>query len=424
VPRLPRLAVLAAATFVGLTFASAAQAGIETLVFRSKPIMVQPYEASQTVQLVDSPSVNGYVTGMSADIVDENGDSVPNNHVMLHHVVFAKIGTPDYTCGGMSGVPAQRFYAEGEEHYSMALPGGVGYPNRSSDHWGMLTMLMNHHAMAMKVSVRYTVRYVTGEVLASVHPIWLDIHDCSSDPIFDVPGTGGRGSTYSRRVDLTLRDSGRLMTAGGHMHGGAIKLQLSDQTCGRSLFTSLPTWGGPIPLPLMHEPGPRHMSSFASPLGIPVAAGSTLRLTAVYDNSRPHTRVMGIMILYLQPTLVGGCEPIPALTVDLGQPGPPPRITVPLLRKPQGPLRKNIRRTWVADYAYGAERVSIKRGTTFKWNFGGGVPHDVTLASGPVGFSSPSVRTGTFSYHFTRPGTYKLFCSLHPKRMTQIVQVR
>jgi plastocyanin len=48
----------------------------------------------------------------------------------------------------------------------------------------------------------------------------------------------------------------------------------------------------------------------------------------------------------------------------------------------------------------------------------------VTLASGPVGFASPSMQRGSFSYRFTRPGTYRLFCSLHPARMTEIVTVR
>jgi len=425
VPRRVRLAALAAVTLLALAFGSSAGAEVQTLVFHSQPVTAKPYEATQAVQLVDSPNVDGYVTGMSADIVDENGNVVPNNHVMLHHVVFAKVGTPDYTCGGINGYPAQRFWAEGEEHYALTLPDGLGYPNRASDRWGMLTMLMNHHAHSMKVSVRYTVRYVTDESLAPVHPIWLDIHDCSADPIFDVPGTGGRGSTYSRHTDLKIRESGRLVTAGGHLHGGGINLELSDQTCGRRLFTSLPSWGGPMPLPLMHEPGPSHMSSFASPIGIPVAAGDTLRLTAVYDNSRPHTRVMGIMIAYLTPTLVSGCEPIPALTLDLGNPGPPPKITVPLLRKPSGPLRKNIRSTWVGDYRYGAQRVTVKRGTTFTWRFIGSVDHDVTLASGPEGFSSRSMRGGaTYRHRLTRRGTYKLFCSLHPMRMTQIITVR
>jgi plastocyanin len=48
----------------------------------------------------------------------------------------------------------------------------------------------------------------------------------------------------------------------------------------------------------------------------------------------------------------------------------------------------------------------------------------VTLASGPVGFASPSIQRGTYRYRFTRPGVYKLFCSLHPTRMTQVVTVR
>jgi plastocyanin len=417
-----RLAVLAAVTVVGLCFGPAAEAGVQTLVFKTGPIDVTPYDAITKTLLIDSPSVDGYVTGMKADLVDADGKVVPNTQVMLHHVVFAKIGPSDYTC---PGTYAQRFFAEGEEHYAMSLPDGYGYPNKGSDHWGLLAMLMNHFPDSATVWVRYTVTYATGERLQPVKPIWLDMNNCKADPIFDVPGTGGPGSTYSRHVDLTMPESGRLLTAGGHMHGGGIKLELSDETCGRSLFTSLPSWNGPIPLPLLHEPGPTKMSSFQSPLGIPVAAGDDLRLTAVYDNGRPHTRVMGIMIVYLVPTLVSGCEPVPGLTIDLGTPGPPTNIRVPLLKKPAGALRRNIKSTWVGDYRYGAQRVSIKRGTKFTWRFIGAVPHDVTLVSGPVGFSSPWTQNGgTFTHTFSRPGTYRLFCSLHPARMTEIIQVR
>jgi plastocyanin len=417
-----RVAVLAAVTVVGLCFGPPAEAAIQTLVFKTGPITVTPYDAITRTQLIDSPSVDGYVTGMKADLVDADGNVVPNTHVMLHHVVFAKIGQPDYTC---PGTYAQRFFAEGEEHYAMSLPDGYGYPNKGSDHWGLLAMLMNHFPESATVSVRYTVTYSIAEQLRPVKPIWLDMNNCKADPIFDVPGTGKPGSTYSRHVDLTMPEGGRLLTAGGHLHGGGIKLELSDRTCGRTLFSSLPSWNGPIPLPLLHEPGPTKMSSFQSPLGIPVAAGDTLRLTAVYDNSRPHTRVMGIMIVYLVPTLVAGCESPPALTIDLGTPGPPTNIAVPLLRKPEGPLRKNVRSTWVGDYRYGAQRVTVQRGTKFTWRFIGTVPHDVTLVSGPVGFSSPwTEKGGTFAHTFSRPGTYKLFCSLHPARMTQIIRVR
>jgi plastocyanin len=179
--------------------------------------------------------------------------------------------------------------------------------------------------------------------------------------------------------------------------------------------------------PVMHENGPKHMTTFSSAAGIPVSAGDRLRLTATYDNSLPHTRVMGIMILFLAPAAPaspGRCVAGPALPADPdSHPAAPPRVRLPLLKQPTGPL-KSVFSTWMGDYAYGAERIALKAGSKFKWTFAGPSRHDVTLASGPVGFASPSRSRGTFSFRFTRPGVYKLYCSLHPTQMTQIVTVR
>ena len=75
-----------------------------------------------------------------------------------------------------------------------------------------------------------------------------------------------------------------------------MRVELRNATCGTKPFESRPTWGGPKPKPLLHEPGPTKMSSFRSATGIPVAKGDRLRLNAVYDNSAPHTRAMGIMM--------------------------------------------------------------------------------------------------------------------------------
>jgi plastocyanin len=166
------------------------------------------------------------------------------------------------------------------------------------------------------------------------------------------------------------------------------------------------------------------MTSFTSAEGIPVAAGDRLRLTAYYDDSLPHTRVMGIMILYLAPGAVSGCEAVPPLQLDPGTPSAPPLSLFPLPTQPSGPTR-NVRSTWVGDYRFGVGRVRVKPGTTFTWRFLGSVSHNVTLANGPIGFSSPSLRGGaTFSYRFARRGVYQLVCSLHPVAMTEIVTVR
>jgi hypothetical protein len=419
--------LLFAVVLAALAFPAGATADVQSLVFESAPIQVDRYAVARGVQLVQSPSVDGDVVGMKADVVDLNGNVVPDTDVMLHHVVFAKLGAPDSTCSSFTGydgktTPAitQRFYAQGEEHFTLRLPDGYGYPNRATDRWGLLYMLMNHHPQTETVRIRYTVTYATGQARTPVTAIWLDVRNCRADPVFNVPGMGGPGSTFARQADWVAPQSGVFVAGGAHLHGGGVSVDVSDTSCG-SIFTSYPIWGGTEPHPVMHEPGPVAMTGFSDPLGRPVRAGDTLRITATYDDGAPHVRVMGIAILYFAPRPEASCEPFVS---PLPVPTQPQKVTVALLKQPRGPLR-HVRSTWVGDYIFGAQRVTIPRGTVFTWRFIGEVAHDVTVASGPVGFGSPSLSGGkTFSFHFTRPGTYRLFCSLHPALMTEVIQVR
>jgi type IV secretory pathway protease TraF len=94
-----RVAVaLAATAVVAFGHAAVARADDQTLTFRSTSVTVGPYAVQQSTMLVPSPTVDGYVTGISADVVDQDGVSEPITHVMLHHIVFAKVGVPDLTC--------------------------------------------------------------------------------------------------------------------------------------------------------------------------------------------------------------------------------------------------------------------------------------------------------------------------------------
>jgi plastocyanin len=410
------LASLAAA----LAVPALAGAEERVLTFTTGPISVEGYGVAQQPVLAESPKVDGYVVGMDAEVVDAAGRVQGRDKVMLHHIVFAKIGVPDFTCGGA----AERFFAEGEERLALTLPAGYGYPNTARDRWGLLYMLMNHKPQRLHGYIRYRVRYVTGEALTPVKPIWLDVRNCTGpDPVFDVPGGGKRFSTFTKTADFTLPESGRLVSGGGHLHGGGIRLELRNATCRTRLFDSRPTWGGPLPRPILHEPGPTKMSSFRSREGIPVARGQKLRLAAVYDNARPHTRAMGIMLVFLAPGAVDGCGATPALDVDLGRPSAPPPFAMPLPRRPTGPVSAATS-TFVGDFRYGAERILLRRGTTFTWNFRGTFQHDVTVVGGPEGFSAPWTTTGVFTHRFRKAGVYRIFCSLHPARMVQQITVR
>jgi hypothetical protein len=425
--------VLLLAALSALGFPGSALGETLTLTIRAPdPLTISSYGVVQGQILVPSPRLDGYVVGMSATLVDAAGVELPVQNVMLHHVVFGKLGARDYTCSMYTGYDgktypafAERFYGLGEERTEIAFPSGYGYPNRATDQWGMVYMLMNHRNVRNTVYVQYTVRYTVGEPLVPVTPVWLDVRNCRSDPIFSVPGTGPLFSTYAQHADFVMPESGRFVAGGTHLHGGGLRLELTNETCGARMFTAEPTWGLPVIRPVMHENGPKHMTTFASPDGIPVSKGDRLRLNAVYENSLPHTRVMGIMIAYFVPGAVPACAPAPALAADpLSSPGAPPRVLLPLLRQPTGRLFRDLAGTWAADFRYGHQRLSVRRGTTFRWRFLGRARHDVTLASGPVGFASQSRASGSFSFRFTRPGTYRLFCSLHPTQMTQIVTVR
>jgi len=71
------------------------------------------------------------------------------------------------------------------------------------------------------------------------------------------------------------------------------------------------------------------------------------------------------------------------------------------------------------------QKVVIARGRGVRWIFKDTFAHDVTTANGPSAFGSPHLRNGQ-GWHrtFTRPGTYRVYCTLHPVDMHQIIKVR
>ncbi len=115
----------------------------------------------------------------------------------------------------------------------------------------------------------------------------------------------------------------------------------------------------------------------------------------------------------------------------------PPRFTVPLTglrgngkaRKINAPpgAREKVKSgsvIGVGDRFFTRPNVSVGSGSVLKWRFFGEELHNLTVASGPRGFSSVNLNGGRrFRQKLRAPGTYKLFCGLHPVTMTQTVKV-
>lgn len=452
-----------ACALVGLLGAASAQAASQTITRTFGPIKIGGYEVRQDTSFgVPTPGVTGAITDMKVDVVDKNGKPLPISRVMLHHIVFLNMGAPgrprhDRTCGqftmwdSRSTLPAlaERFYAAGEERAELHLPPGYGYPVEAGDTWLMTWMLMNHKQLPDEAYIRYTAQVETADPLRAVTPYWLDVANCMVDPIYNVPGGGRRGSLHKRSAEWTVPEAGRLVAGSGHVHGGGKDLTVSQPQCeNRAVARFTPTWGSPRhPFynvrPILHEPGPINVTSMESPTGIPVAAGSKLRLTSTYDGALPHTRVMGISVVYLAPdaAVTEPCGALPGDVTYSARPAgraAPPVFTVPLtgiddsgkavtIDAPPGRrvTVKSGATIKVQRYAFSKPNVALKKGGKLTWKFDdNGAIHNVTLASGPIGFGSDNLDRGSFTQRFDKAGTYRVFCALHPVAMTESIVVR
>jgi len=447
------LAALAVTTAALIT-ATQAVATPQQLTYTYGPVRVAPFQVNQGIAFSDvpKPTVDGYITHMEVEVVDAQGQKISPKELMLHHIVFLNLGQGlnfdhhDWTCSIFTGIDgrtrlpalADRFYAAGEERNVLDLPPGYGYPVKGADNWILTWMLMNHHPHAQNAYIQYKVTYETAP-LRPAYMVWLDVRDCLGDPVFNVPGGGAPGSTYSQNATWSATQPGRIVAGGGHLHGGGRAITLSEPSCGdRQLFVSKPLYGLPDNdfyhvVPALHEPGPINMSGFETATGIPLAKGEKLKITATYDDQWPHMRVMGIFGAYFSPdpSVAGACGPVPGdiqtrASTAPGRPDPP-HFVVPLARPPLGKWRTlrtgaTIR---VDDAGFARQKVRLPKGAKLRWRFAGSGLHNVTLANGPRGFASPNLdQDRTFSYRFKVPGTYKLFCTLHPTSMVEVVKVR
>ncbi|HKT20287.1 MAG TPA: cupredoxin family copper-binding protein [Stellaceae bacterium] len=75
-------------------------------------------------------------------------------------------------------------------------------------------------------------------------------------------------------------------------------------------------------------------------------------------------------------------------------------------------------------FAFAPQALTVAVGTTVTWTNRDGEPHTVVNADNPRLFKSAALDTGDgFSFTFSKPGTYKYFCSIHP-HMTGVVIVK
>jgi plastocyanin len=429
-----------------------ADPGLRTYVYRVGPFSIGGYQTFRHNDVVQPPPQAGSIVGMDVRVVDPNGDEIPQAQLMLHHNVFTN-GGPDNTRKDGAcpdNAVKERFYGTSEELRPLTLPRGYGYPTSPRDQWKMIWMVMNHRHQRREAYVEYRVTVDPDPSLTPVTPYWLSVVPCISDPMYTVPGGGTAGAVARRSKTFTMPRAGRIVAVGGHLHGGSYGLRLSEPDCGnRTIVLSDPTYAAPgDPIyrvhPLLHEPDPKSIDWHQWRDGWAIAKGDRLRVTAAYDASRPHMRVMGISHVYLaaDSSVQKSCAPAPEQEEVLGPDfengrDAPPAVRLMLaqwrgtgkarvIERPTGAFRRldGDAGVLVDRFAFRPSLLSIPRGSSLTWRFRDSYIHDATVVRGPRGFATKTVRNRNQRVRFGVPGEYRLYCSIHPVLMSQVVKVR
>ena len=117
---------------------------------------------------------------------------------------------------------------------------------------------------------------------------------------------------------------------------------------------------------------------------------------------------------------------IPAAAAAAALLGPTAAAAAPLETTPleTTPLETTPSKTAVQikDFAFSGKVAQVRVGETVTWVNRGATPHLAKSTAAPVAFASPKLAAGeSWSFTFTKPGTYAYVCKLHPKMKATVV---
>lgn len=215
--------------------------GVQRTEYWVGPLNVTPgqnrIENRVIVKGTERPSVDGWITRIEPNLVDEDGTVPDSSKVMFHHGVW--INQSGYGPGY-----SQNFYGTGEEKTTLDLPDGYGLRYRANQGWILNHMIHNLIFTPRTMYITYTVDFIPDTApeaagMTEVKPIWMDVEDGSIYPVFDVlRGSGQDGKfTYPEDADNPYRNAwqknikrvpadGVLVSTTGHVHTGGLSTEL------------------------------------------------------------------------------------------------------------------------------------------------------------------------------------------------------
>jgi len=242
------------------------------------------------------------ITSLVPDLTDTNGNSVNMDAgPMLHHMVLGEQLGSDQACGfNPDLIPMRRIFASGNERTTVPRVPGYGLYIPKGQRYIMIDDLMNYSNQPQTVQVRLHVTYVPGHTLKPVTPVWLDETGCNFPPsYFDVPaGQSHQTMTWTSNI------TGKLIGLGGHLHENGVHISATDLTTNTPLCDSVESQ-----MSMGTDSGPETMvtgmtkcvGSGDDPVAV-IHTGDKIQMDSYYNAPTAQQGVMGIMIMYVDPS--------------------------------------------------------------------------------------------------------------------------
>jgi plastocyanin len=215
--------------------------GAQRMTYRVGPFKIIPGQNEIDNDIIaEKPQVDGWITRIRPDLTYTNGKVPGVDVIHLHHGVWLNLGERDSTWPGLP----ERFVAAGEEKTEIEFPKGYAYEHHADDRWLLNHMIHNLTPVPTEVYMTYEIDFIPktsprARGMKEVRPIWMDVENQSSYPVFNVEKGAGRGGRYTypnderaayagrpKRNEWAVDRDGVLVTTAGHLHPGGLYTDL------------------------------------------------------------------------------------------------------------------------------------------------------------------------------------------------------
>src|SRR5215210_4909407 len=168
--------------------------GAKRIKYKIGPFNIVPGQNSIGYEVIrERPQVDGYITRIRPDLTYLDGRVPGVDVIHLHHGVWVNTSR----LGATGGFPVEPFFAAGEEKTVMQLPKGYGYPLKPTDGLLLNHMIHNLTPVPTRVYMVYEVDFApkgsaAARGIRSVRPVWMDVENGDTYPVFNVRKGSGR----------------------------------------------------------------------------------------------------------------------------------------------------------------------------------------------------------------------------------------